>query len=72
MVEKRVIFSSICLVVFMALISTQDMSLMYNKDNRLKPFGLGEDKTIYSLGLIVAVFSIICFFTFSFIDIIYI
>ena len=72
MVERRVVFSSICLIVFMAFISTQNMPFMYNNDKCLKPFGFGEDKTIYSLGLIVAVFSIICFFTFSFIDIIYI
>jgi hypothetical protein len=71
MVEKRVLFSCICLIFFMLFISTQDLSYLYDDDKCLKPFGLGHDKTIYSFGLIVAIFSTICFFTFSFIDIIY-
>ena len=71
MVEKRVLFASMCLIAFMVFISTQDISFLYTKDKTIKPFGFGEEKTIYSLGLIVAVFSILCFFTFSFMDIIY-
>jgi hypothetical protein len=71
MVQNRVIFSSVCLMVFMSMVYIFKPEILYTRDDNLKQFGIGDEKTIYPLGVIVVVLSISLFYLFSFIDIMY-
>jgi hypothetical protein len=72
MIQTRVLFSVICLIMFQVFVYVSRPEIIYTKRNKLKQFGFGKGKTILSMGVIVAVFSIITFFAFSMMDIMFI
>lgn len=71
MFNKRVVLSIIFLIMSMSIIILVKPDSLFNKkDGSIKEFGVGLDKTIYSMGVVVVMLSIVSFYTFSIIDII--
>jgi hypothetical protein len=44
---------------------------MFNRMGSVKPFGLGDEKTIFSLGIFCAIMAIMCSYVFTIIDVIF-
>ena len=67
----RVIYSILFYVLLMILISVSKPSIMYDEYGSLKEFGIGEDKTMFSLGVVTVVIAILSFYIFCIIDIVF-
>ena len=70
-VNSRVIYSVLFFVLIMILAIVSKPSIMFNEDGQIKPFGLGEEKTMFSVGVVTSVVAILCFYTFCIIDIVF-
>ena len=69
--HRRLILSSAFFVLTMLLLATTKPSILFNDDGTIKEFGIGEDKTIYSLGVFVVAMCLIVFYVFSMIDLMF-
>jgi hypothetical protein len=54
----------------MILLHVNKPSFIFNKDGTIKEFGTGNDKSVYSLGVVSSFIAIISFYIFSMIDLI--
>nr|QOI90441.1 hypothetical protein HWQ62_00305 [Pyramimonas orientalis virus] len=71
-VNKRLILSIMFFILTMLLITTLRPPILFNQnDGTIKEFGIGETKTIYSLGVFVVTICILVFYLFSMIDLMY-
>lgn len=72
MFNKRIILSIIFFLMSMSLIIVVKPSFLFNKeDGSIKEFGVGLDKTIYSMGVVVVFLSILSFYLFALLDFLY-
>lgn len=55
----------------MLLLATTKPSILFTEEGKIKEFGIGEDKTIYSVGVFVVTMCILIFYMFSMIDFVY-
>ena len=70
-INSRVIYSLLFFVLLMILIAVSKPSIVFNPDGSLKEFGIGDDKTMFSLGVFTVVVAIISFYTFCIIDLVF-
>jgi hypothetical protein len=47
------------------------LSVIFDKDGKLRPFGIGDNKTMFSFGVFTVVLAILSFYFFCVIDIIF-
>ena len=72
MFNKRLILSIIFFLMSMSMIIIMKPNSLFNaQDGSIKEFGVGLDKTIYSMGVVVVCLSIFSFYIFSIVDIIF-
>jgi hypothetical protein len=71
LLNHRVIYSGMFYVLVILLIIVAKPSLLFEPNGAIKSFGIGEGKTIFSLGVVVTAFSIVSFYLFAVIDIIF-
>ncbi len=45
--------------------------MMFDTSGFIRPFGLGPDGTLFSFGTVLSVMSVLCYYIFSMIDIIF-
>lgn len=69
--NTRVLYAVVFFVLLIALVFTSKPSIIFNKDGSLKPYGIGEDKTMFSFGVFTVVLAILSFYFFCVIDIIF-
>lgn len=69
--NRRLFISSAFFVLTMLLVGTTRPSFLFNKDDTIKEFGLEDNQTIYSLGVLVVTLCILIFYIFSMIDLMY-
>lgn len=69
--NKRLFMSSSFFVLAMLLVGTTRPSFLFNNDGTIKEFGLEQNQTIYSLGVLVVTLCILIFYIFSMIDLMY-
>ncbi len=67
----RVIYATLLYGLILGLIFMMKPSMILEKDGRLKPFGVGDNGTLTSLGVAVCVLAIACMYTFALIDLIF-
>lgn len=70
-VNNRVQYSILAYVLLVSLIIVAKPSLLFDKVGQVKQFGIGEQKTIFSLGVLVVGLSIFVFYLFAIIDIVF-
>lgn len=70
-ISSRVIYSLLFYVLLMVLVFVSKPSIMFEKNGDIKAFGIGDDKTMFSLGVITSVIAILSFYTFCVIDIVF-
>lgn len=69
--NTRVIYATLFYVLLIVLIVISKPSILFNIDGSIKPFGIGEEKTMFSLGVFTVVISILSFYVFCLIDLIF-
>lgn len=70
-VNSRVIYSILFFLLIMILVVVAKPSIVFSTDGTLKEFGIGEDKTLFSLGIFTVVIAILSFYTFCVIDLVF-
>ena len=66
--NMRLVYAITFYLLLMALIYVSRPSFIFNKDGSRKNFGVGKNKTIYSLGVIVAIGAIMSYYIIVIID----
>lgn len=69
--NTRLIYATAFFVLLISLIATVKPNLLFERDGRVKPFGIGDDKTMFSFGVITVVLAILSFYFFCVIDVIF-
>lgn len=70
-INTRVIYAILFYVLLVVLISLAKPSIMFDTDGSVKPFGIGYDKTMFSLGVFTVVLAVLSFYIFCLIDLIF-
>lgn len=70
-VNPRVVYSIVFYGLLMILIVVARPKTIFELDGQLRPFGVGEDKTLFSMGVFAVVVAVLSFYTFCVIDIIF-
>ena len=70
-VNNRVQYSILAYVLLVSLIVIAKPPIFFDKYGNIKPFGIGDDKTLFSLGVLVVSLSILVFYIFAVIDIVF-
>lgn len=71
MFNKRVVFSVMFFTLCMSVIIVVKPSALFDHHGKIKEFGVGSDKTIYPMGVVVVLLSTITFYFFSLVDMLY-
>jgi hypothetical protein len=69
--NTRLLYSIVFFVLLITLVHMSKLSIIFNKDGQLRPFGIGDDKTMFSFGVFTVVLAILSFYFFCVIDIIF-
>lgn len=69
--NTRLIYAIAFFVLLISLVSTMKPLLLFDKEGRIRPFGIGDDKTMFSFGVVTAVVAILSFYFFCVIDVIF-
>jgi hypothetical protein len=70
-ISARIIYSILFYILLIILITLAKPSVMFEIDGTLKPFGIGDDKTMFSLGVFTVVLAVLSFYVFCMIDLIF-
>lgn len=70
-INSRIVYSVLFYILTMILIVTAKPSIMFEKDGNIKPFGVGYEKTMFSMGVFSVVFAILSFYIFCIIDLVF-
>lgn len=70
-ISARIIYSILFYVLLIILIILAKPSVMFETDGSLKEFGIGDEKTMFSLGVFTVVLAVLSFYVFCMIDLIF-
>lgn len=70
-VNSRIVYALLFYILLIILVIVSKPSVMFEKDGSIRPFGVGEDKTMFSLGVFSIVFAIVSFYIFCLVDMIF-
>jgi hypothetical protein len=71
MYPARVIYSIAFFVLIMILLTISKPSAVFAPDGSVRPFGVGQDGTVFPLGVVTVVVAVMAMYTFSMIDLLY-
>ena len=70
-VTSRIVYALLFYVLLVILLIISKPALIFEKDGSIKSFGVGEDKTMFSLGVFITVLAIFSFYIFALVDMIF-
>lgn len=70
-VNSRVIYSVVFYILVMVLLVVSKPSVIFEKDGSIRQFGVGMDKTMFSLGVFCVVLAVMSFYIFCVIDLVF-
>ena len=70
-VSHRVIYSVSFYVLLVILLFVSSPSLIFESDGRIKQFGFGENKTMFSFAVFVVSIAFLSYYLFAIIDLIF-
>lgn len=70
-VNSRIVYALLFYILLIVLVIVSKPSVMFERDGSIKPFGVGDDKTMFSLGVFSIVFAILSFYIFCLVDMIF-
>lgn len=71
MLNQRMIYASLFYLLLIILIIVTKPIVIFDERGNVRPFGIGQHKTIFSLGVVVVALSVISFYIFCIIDLIF-
>ena len=71
MLKSRLAYSIIFFLMCVALFWVTKPSFAFDESGRPRPFGFGEDRTLFTVGVVTVAASILTFYVFTLIDVIY-
>lgn len=69
--NTRLLYSIVFFILLITLVHMSQLSVIFDKDGKLRPFGIGDNKTMFSFGVFTVVLAILSFYFFCVIDIIF-
>ena len=69
--NKRTIYSSLFFILVINLIFISKPAIFFETNKNIISFGVGDNKTIFSLGVIIVILAFISYYLFTFIDLIF-
>ena len=70
-INSRIIYSVNLFILLMALVYVSKPNIMFEKNDAIRKFGINQKETILSLGVFTVLASILSFYIFSMIDLIF-
>lgn len=70
-INSRIVYSVAFYVLVMILLVTSRPSAIFERDGRIKQFGVGYEKTMFSLGVFSVVLAVASFYIFCIIDLVF-
>ena len=70
-INTRIVYSILFYILLIVLIVLTKPSIIFEPNDNLKPFGIGEDKTMFSFGVFTVVLAILSFYVFCLIDLVF-
>lgn len=70
-INTRIVYSILFYVLAMTLLVIAKPNTVFDRDGTIKPFGVGEDKTLFSLGVYAVVLAVMSFYVFCIIDLVF-
>lgn len=71
LLNHRVLYSALFFILIIVLLMVSRPAMMFEANGSIKQFGIGEHKTIVSLGVSVVLLAIISFYVFAVIDLLF-
>jgi hypothetical protein len=68
---NRIVYSVLFFILSMILVNLLKPTVMFNSDETLKSFGINKNETVFSLGVFTTLSSIVSFYFFCMIDLIF-
>ena len=69
--SSRIVYAVLFYVLLIILIVLAKPSVMFEKDGSIKRFGMGEDKTMFSVGVFSVVIAVVSYYIFCLVDMIF-
>jgi len=69
--NTRLLYSIVFFILLIVLIHISKPSMIFNEKGEMKPFGIGEQKTMFSFGVFTVVLAVLSFYFFCVIDVIF-
>lgn len=70
-VSTRLLLTLLFYVLFVFILLMTKPSFLFDEEGNIIAFGVGNQKTIFSLGSIIVAFAILCFYLFAVIDLVF-
>jgi hypothetical protein len=70
-ISSRIVYAVLFYILLIILIVLAKPSVIFEEDGSIKPFGLGEEKTMFSMGVFTVVLALISFYVFCLVDMIF-
>lgn len=70
-ISSRVIYSVLFYLLLMILIYVSKPPILFDEKGNVKIFGVGDDKTMFSLGVLTVVIAVLSFYIFCIIDLVF-
>jgi hypothetical protein len=70
-VNSRIVYAVLFYVLLIILLVLSKPSIMFEKDGSIKPFGVGQEKTMFSIGVFSIVLAILSYYIFCLVDMIF-
>jgi hypothetical protein len=70
-ISSRVIYSVLFYLLLMILIYVSKPSVLFDEKGNVRIFGIGDDKTMFSLGVLTVVIAVVSFYIFCIIDLVF-
>lgn len=70
-VNSRIVYAILFYVLLIVLIMITKPSMMFEADGNIKPFGVGDDKTMFSVGVFSVVLAVVSYYIFCLVDMVF-
>lgn len=69
--SSRILYAILFYILLLTIIYLNKPSMVFNENGSFKSFGLNNDDTLYSIGTLSVILSIVSFYIFALIDYIF-
>lgn len=70
-INIRLLYTLLFYILFVIIIIAVKPRFLFDEEGNIIAFGVGKNKTIFSLGTLILAFALVCFYLFAVIDLIF-